>query len=335
MWTRSDQTAGRNTHRIISILLFVAAALFLVRTAGSIGWDVLSDRILYASPALIALTVAVNLTRYALWGARWTLLLRPLTRIPWWAALRALMASLFVTTVVPVSRPFGGLVRAGRLGRALGCRTGPLYGATLLDQLGYGVVSLALGAVLVPAALWARRSGEDPGPAAWAGGAIALGLAFVLIWRRRADMIGRLRRRFPAAADTSEAALSAVRTLIALPSTWGVLALGGAVVWCMNVLTFRIAAAALGTDLLLVAAATAYAVGSLAGTASGTPGGAGTTELAALGPLLAFGIPAESAMAIVLLARGVHYASALLIGGAVIMADWLRDNRRSRQAPRR
>ncbi|MFQ5876665.1 MAG: lysylphosphatidylglycerol synthase domain-containing protein, partial [Acidobacteriota bacterium] len=87
-----------------------------------------------------------------------------------------------------------------------------------------------------------------------------------------------------------------------------------------NGLPFQSAAAALGSSLRLPAAAAAFALGSLAGTLSGTPGGAGTTELAAMAPLVALGVPTDGALAAVLLARGVHYASCLLIGGAALLA---------------
>jgi uncharacterized membrane protein YbhN (UPF0104 family) len=94
---------------------------------------------------------------------------------------------------------------------------------------------------------------------------------------------------------------------------------GGAVVWLMNAVVLWIAGQATGVSFGPRAAAASWAVGSLAGAVTGTPGGAGTTEGAAIVPLMAEGIAAADALAAVVLARGLHYLSALVVGGACFL----------------
>ncbi len=306
----------RWVRQALSAALWVAAVVFLVRAAGDIGWSVLGDRLARAEIHLLALVLAINLLRYLVWAARWRLLVRPLEPIPFWPALRALLASLFITTVVPAARPFGGLVRARYLARDLNRARGPLYGGAIVDQLGYGIVSLVLGSIYLPLAFWVdpqRGPGDRLLP--WVAAAAGLVLAFLVMWRRRAHLLARMRGRMPGVAEALEDAFDAARRLLAHPSTWRVVAIGGGIVWLANVLTFQVAAAALGYPLEFASAAAAFALGSLAGTLTGTPGGAGTTELAAIAPLVALGVPAEVALPAVLLARGVHYLCSILLGG--------------------
>ncbi len=310
---------------MLSAVLVAAAVVFLARTAGDVGWRVLGDRLAGADPTLLFLVLLINLVRYAVWCTRWQMLVRPVEPIPWWPAQKSLLASLFITTVVPASRPFGGLVRARYLAQELGRPRGPLYGGALVDQIGYSVVCLALGAIYLPLALWVAPEGS---PGDWLllglAGTASLSLIFLVMWRRRSFLLARMRGRMPKIAEALEGTVDAARRLLAHPATWRVVAVGGGAVWLANVLTFQIAAAALGYPLGFPAAAAAFAFGSFVGTMTGTPGGAGTTELAAIVPLVALGVPTEVALPTVLLARGVHYLCSILLGG---IATFLRRRR--------
>lgn len=299
----------------VSAALFVAAAVFLARTAGDIGYRTLADRLREASLPLLAATIAATLARYAIWGTRIQLVSLPVAPIGWWAAQKGLQYSLFLTTVLPASRPFGGILRGQYAAKASRLPTGPSVGAALVDQFGYSTVSMILGAVYVPAALWGGGSRDGSSRYYFAAGAALLAPVLYLMWRRRGFLLERLRRRIPGMAGAVEGAVGAARTLLARRSTWALMAAGGAAVWAANVVTYQIAGAALGAPLRFSDAAIAFSLGSLAGTLTGTPGGAGTTEVAALAPLLALGIPADRALALILLARGVHYVASLVLGG--------------------
>ena len=305
---------------LASAAIVALAGVFLARAAGEVGWGVLRERLLAADPAALSLVLAVTLARYAVWAARWQILMVPVARVPWWPACAGLMASLFYTTVIPASRAFGGLIRANYLGRAVGRPAGPLYGAAAVDQFGYSAVSMSLGAAFLPFAFWGQPSGGSRSRFALLAAGVALLAGCLVMWRRRASLVARLGRRSPALAETVEGAIGAAGTLVARPASWAILIAGGAAVWWANVAAYQLAAAALGSTIPFAAAAAAFSLGSLAGTVTGTPGGAGTTELAALAPLVALGVPSDLALPTVLLARGMHYALSLGIGGGCALA---------------
>ncbi len=299
------------------------------------GWALVGARLARARPGLLALAVLTNLGCYAAWALRWRAMLRPVARVPWWPAQKALMISILVNTVVPFARSLGGLVRAAALGRDRALPTASLYGPTLVDQVGYSAVSLGLGALSVPLAAWSGGAGRGR-TAAYLLAALAVVAAIAIALRgRRAAILDRIRARVPAAAGSVEQAVAAARAVLFRPRTWGVVAAGGAAVWLFNVLTFLLAGRAIGASFGLGGAAAAWSLGSIAGVASGTPGGVGTTESAAIVPLIALGVAPSEALAAVLLARLIHYVSAILIGwGCFLAAGKQRPPPRTRSARR-
>jgi uncharacterized protein (TIRG00374 family) len=308
-----DRKARKPVRLVISVLLMAAALWFLWRTGSKAGWDNLGRRLAEVSLWMLLAAVSVNLARYGVWAARWQWLLRPVAHVGWWPAQRALMASVFYNTAVPGARPFGGIIRARYLARSTGQEPGPLFGGALVDQLGYSLVSMTLGLVFLPGAFVAERSGGGRWLIAPAVAALAVVVA--VAWRRRERLVEKLRERMPHAIDTLTGTFRSARKLLARPSSWAIVLAGGVLVWMGNILTFLLAADALGAEIPVLVAAAAFSLGSLAGVASGSPGGAGTTEAAAIVPLVSLGVPDDLALASVLLARGIHYLSAILIGG--------------------
>jgi uncharacterized protein (TIRG00374 family) len=304
----------------LSLALLAAALWFLWRTGTRAGWDNLGRRLSEVSPLLLLVAIAANLLRYMVWGVRWQLLLRPVARPSWWLVQRGLMASVFYNTVVPGARPFGGLIRARYLSRSSGLPLGPLFGSALVDQSGYSLISMALGMVFLPGAFLAERAGGLG--VSWFVGAslLVVGIVLLVAWRRRERLVEGLRQRLPAMAEAVSGTFRTARSLLGRPRSWMVMVAGGALVWLGNIVTFQLAAAALGSAIPFSVAAAAFSLGSLAGVASGSPGGAGTTEAAAIVPLVHLGVAGDLALAAVLLARGIHYASAVLLGGACALA---------------
>ena len=310
---------GRAVRRLLPALILAAALLFLFRTASTVGWKPLGERIAAARPEFLILSALAIVSRYALWGKRWQLLMLPIAKVSWWQAQKALMASVFFNTIIPAARPFGGLVRAGYLSRSIGCEAGPIYGTAFLDQTGYGVVSVLLGALSLPVALWPGR-GWSRSPLLVLVFPVVLVGSLLLVWLNR-DAIGRwMRRRMPAAAEGFEGALEAGSVILSRPRSWAVMLAGGAMVWGGAVLGLFLASHAVGAGLGMAGAAAAWSLGSMVGVASGTPGGAGTTESAALVPLLAMGVPADQALAAILLARLLEYLFDLVAGGLCALA---------------
>jgi uncharacterized protein (TIRG00374 family) len=316
----ANSSRGKTLRLVVSLVLMAAALWFLWRTGHKAGWLNLARRLQEASIPVLLAAAGVNLVRYGVWGVRWKVVMGPAIRVPWWPAQRALMASVFFNTVIPGARPFGGLIRARYLSRSTGLASGPLYGGAVVDQLGYSLVSMGLGLVILPGAFWSSRTGGGGDRWFLAPALVVLGAVFFLAWRRREQLLERMRGRMPRATDALVGTFRTARKLLARPAVWMVMAAGGSAVWLGNVFTFQLASAALGAEIPLAAAAAAFSLGSLAGVASGTPGGAGTTEAAAYLPLVALGVPEDLALASVLLARGLHYASAVLLGGLCALA---------------
>jgi len=311
---RSRRGAWRT---LISVTVLLVALVLLFRNLGVDGLRELGHSIRQADPLLLCAAAGVNLARYGLWALRWRWIALPAVRIPWWTAFRALMVSVFLNTVVPAARPLGGIIRARLAARHARQPAGPYYGSTLVDQFGYSVVSGLVGATCL---LWAMveigggRTGRGPLP--WILGGVALVVAGLLIHPgTRARLGAFMERRMPSARQTMAGAATASRTVLARPQTYVLMVLGGSLVWLLNVLVLWIVGRAVGISFGGATAAAAWAVGSLAGAVSGTPGGAGTTEAAAANYLAGEGILFTEALAAVVLARGLHYLSALTIGG--------------------
>ena len=308
---RKRRAAGQ----MVSAVLVGAAIWFLFRTGSQVGWDQVGDRLRAADPLVLAGVVLVTLGRNAVWALRWQLLARPATAFPWWPAHKALMASLFITTVVPGSRSFGGLVRARHLARACGRPMGPFYGGALVDQIGYSIISMVMGAIFV-LGYWGERSGVGNKGFWLAAAGLLGGVALGVLYHRREQVLERLRRRSARLADGVQGTMSVARQLLARGGSWPIIGAGGLLVYGANIVAIQLGALALGAPMSFAAAAGAFSVGALAGTVANTPGGLGATEYAAVEFLgRAAGIEPDVALGSVLLARGAHYICSLVFGG--------------------
>lgn len=295
----------------------VLAWVVLVRAVGPSGWREVLERLRGASWSLLALAMAINLARYAVWAERLALLMRPVARVGWPASCRALLASQFITTAVPASQALGGVLRARFLVRqGLGPKPA-LYAGALLDQIGYGITSACLGALLLPVA---ARPGR--------GGALVAVLvlvpAIVLVLRAyRERLLAMIARRLPRAEVALTASLEDARRILRRPASLLIVIAGGACTWLATALCLMVTAHALGLPLDFGAAAAAWAVGSLFASMTGAPGGLGATESAgALALTQLTGLGAPDALACLLVTRSFHYLSALLLGGLAYGWRW-------------
>ena len=287
--------------------------MFFWRTLGSEGFRDLPAHLRGADPFLLLLAAALNLGRYALWTSRWRGVTAAVSRVDWWPSFRALMGSVFLNTVVPGARPLGGIVRARILSRTSGVAPGPVYAATLVDQLGYSLVSVTVGLISLPRALMPAEAG---GRLPLLLGSVVLGaLLVVLVYPKgRAWLRSRLGRHLSRAATTVKGAVQAVPRVLARPATWAWVILCGPPVWYANAITIWMAGKAVGASFGMADAAAAWALGSLVGAATGIPGGIGVTEAFGSAALIEMGVPPGQALAAVLLGRALHYLSATLIG---------------------
>jgi uncharacterized protein (TIRG00374 family) len=308
----------------IAALTLVLTWRFL--TQGSLDWTELGLRLRQANPAYLLLGLLLLLGRWNLWDWRFRLASREAAGKGTGAVLGffVLVASAALNLITPTARVIGGLVRARYFARAEGRPFGLYYGVVLWDQVAYhGVMAFCTWVTFIGAAFYMGRE-------AWAWSALALlalALLLLALWIRRGRSSGGnpLVRFLARRAEQAEGAMQKVyahgheavgvfvRLLgsrkLALESVllgvpYFLVNAGG--LWAMFL--------ALGDRVNPFVVLAVVALGTAAGTLSGTPGGLGTTEVAMLASFRALGVDPVTAAAGTLLYRGLHYGSILLLG---------------------
>lgn len=309
-----------------AVILFAGYFTYRFLTHSDLSWSKLAERVAAARASYVALGAGLLLARYWLWDWRFRLATR---RTLGYASgpflgFFVLMASAALNLITPTARVIGGLMRARYFSRGYRRPFGLLYGVVLWDQVAHHtVMSLCTWVVFSATAFYLER--------VWLGwasvAALAASAAALWIWGRRRGPFeenpivrflarraerdeGKLDRFF---AHGHEAAGVFVRllssgTLQAQATVLGVsyFLVNIAAQWAM----FR----ALGAPVSPFVVTAVVALGTAVGTLTGTPGGMGTTEVAMMASFKLMGVDAVAAAAGILLYRGLHYASVLVVG---------------------
>lgn len=308
------------------ILVLAAWATWHFFTHSNIRWDTLETQIAASDPWFLGLAVVFLLARFVLWDWRFRLACRVALGEASGVALGffVLIASAALNLITPTARVIGGLMRARYFARSRGRSFGQLYGVVLYDQLAHHVTLTACTWLAVVAmAFHVGKTGLA------IGGSVAFVAAGVAlyVWGRRRGFEGdnplvRFLARRAEKSDGRKQQLyahgqEAVAVFIGL---LGHVRLRAAAV-AVGVLYFLVQAVAqywvflaLEAPVELLVVIAGVAVGNAVGTLSGTPGGAGTTELAMVPSFVAMGMTPEVAMAGTLLFRGLHYILVLAVG---------------------
>lgn len=295
-------------------------------THSSLRWGDLEEQIAASDPWFLGLAIVFLLARFALWDWRFRIACRVALgeASGVWLGFFVLLASAALNLITPTARVIGGLMRARYFARSRGRTFGLLYGVVLYDQLAHHVVLTACTWVAV--VIMAFHVGKT---ALAVGGAIAFvaaGVALYVWERRRGTGDGNPLIRFLARrAEKSEGkkqqlyahGQEAIAVFIGLLGN-GRLRLSATAVGVTYFIVQAIAQywvfLALDAPVEMLVVIAGVAVGNAAGTLSGTPGGAGTTELAMVPSFVAMGLTPEAAMAGTLLFRGLHYILVLAVG---------------------
>jgi len=308
----------------VAVLTLVLTWRFL--THGSLDWTELGLRLRQARGGYLLLGLAMLLGRWSLWDCRFRLAVREAAGKSSGPVLGffVLLSSAALNLITPTARVLGGLVRARYFARSEGRPFGLFYGVVLWDQVAYhGVMSVCTWITFIGAAFYLGREGL-----AWTAlGALLLTLGLLVLWSRRFasfednPLVRFLARRAEAAeggmqkvyAHGHEALGVFVRLLadrrlavhsVLLGVPYFVVNAGG--LWAMFL--------ALGDRVNPFVVLAVVALGTAAGTLSGSPGGIGTTEVAMLASFRALGVDPVTAAAGTLLYRGLHYGSILVLG---------------------
>jgi uncharacterized protein (TIRG00374 family) len=314
--------------RLFQAAVIVFAGYFTYRflTHSDLSWSKLAERVEAAHGGYVALGVGFLLARYGIWDWRFRLATR-------WTLGHAsgpllgffvLLASAALNLITPTARVIGGLMRARYFARGYRRPFGLLYGVVLYDQVAHhAVMTVCTWIVFSATAFHLGRTGLG-----WASVAALIAAAVLLaVWgrhrgpfeqnpivrflARRAERAeGKLDRFF---AHGHEAVGVFVRLLASGRLQAQAAALGFAY-FLVNIAAQWAMFLALGADVSPFVVISVVAMGTAVGTLTGTPGGLGTTEVAMMASFKLFGVDEVVAAAGILLFRGLHYVTVLVVG---------------------
>jgi uncharacterized protein (TIRG00374 family) len=327
---RSFQTA---------VILLAGYFTYRFLTHSDLSWSKLAERVAAAGAGYVALGVGLLLARYWLWDWRFRLATR---RTLGYASgpflgFFVLMASAALNLITPTARVIGGLMRARYFSRSYRRPFGLLYGVVLYDQVAHHtVMSLCTWVVFSSTAFYLGR--------VWLGWAslAALIASAVALWfwgRRRGPFAENPIVRFLARrAERDEGKMDrffahgheAVGVFVRLLSSGALQAQAtvlGVAYFLVNIAAQWAMFRALGAPVNPFVVVAVVALGTAVGTLTGTPGGMGTTEVAMMASFKLMGVDAVVAAAGILLYRGLHYASVLVVGLPALTVLELRPKR--------
>lgn len=272
----------------------------------------------------LLLSVAFVIARFAVWGAKWTNMLRRQGRVGYGDVLRAVMAGSFVNLTTPTAKIAGGIVRAAMVARRTGWRRVTAYGWALADQYTNLLGNLALGGAAAFGARYpaagcvalgtlllalvlrspAFRLASHPAPARW--------IARITPKRFTTDATGRsadwLREVLRPALETGSTWTAVPLDVVLAGLSWGSMCVA-------NALVFR----ALGVEASIPAITLSLIAAAVLGTVS--PGGIGATEAILIPLLISQGVHGEVAAAGALVHRATYYLVILVWGGGSLVGS--------------
>src|SRR6185312_6357315 len=322
-----------------AVILLAGYFTYRFLTHSDLSWSKLAERVAAAQGWYVALGGGLLLARYWLWDWRFRLATR---RTLGYASgpflgFFVLMASAALNLITPTARVIGGLMRARYFSRGYRRPFGLLYGVVLYDQVAHHtVMSLATWVVFSATAFYLGRVWLG-----WASVAALIASASALwIWGRRRGPFeeNRIVRFLARRAERDEGKLDrffahgheAVGVFVSLLSSGTLQAQAtvlGIAYFLVNIAAQWAMFSALGAPVSPFVVIAVVALGTAVGTLTGTPGGMGTTEVAMMASFKLMGVDAVAAAAGILLYRGLHYASVLVVGLPALTVLELRPKR--------
>ncbi len=323
--SRRPRALAAAARAIVKIAILGAALALAWKMASRIGWPALADRVGEADRALLVAALIALALRFVAWERRWSLALDPLGAAGGAGRrLTVLLASVFANHVTPSLRVIGGILRARYMVRPAvlgGPRFARLYGSVVFDQFVHHATSWAvtwMAVVAVAFALGRRGLGA---------GALALGAALALaaglsgkrlrqsrLLRRAAERAGRRVERLRPILDRGRPIVSTTAELAARPGLVRNATLYSLAYVLLNLAGQWLLFRAIGVDVDPLTVGAVVGLGALAGFATGTPGGVGSTEAAMIAGFAALGVDQIEAVAGTLLYRGLHYGVVAVLG---------------------
>jgi len=295
--------AGRTKARrelVLKTMVIVVGLLLALRTIQRFPWKGTQQALFKADLGILCLAAAVNLISLIAKGTAWHILLRSLTRSRWVsvqaANLIGAMVNSFSITVAGDAARIHTIVR--RDGVPVQTAIVSLVWSRLLEVITI-ILFIILGPIFftVPSYLRGLQ----------AGAAVVL-IVFLLI-----IFLGKSWKpptRFPQSLRTALSLLSEIRSYkrVIWPLLFAI------ITWTAQWIIFHLSLLALGAQPSLAASLTALLATYLSGILRLTPANVGIFQASMVASLLAFGIPAEKAMAASLALQGIQVIPVVIIG---------------------
>ncbi|WP_457750731.1 lysylphosphatidylglycerol synthase transmembrane domain-containing protein [Thermococcus sp.] len=256
--------------------------------------------------ALAFLTYYISVVLYAL---RWKLVLKGMGKdVPLFELVKAILASIFMNNITPLSRSGGELLRMAWVSKRARIPTGVSAVSIVYERILETIPVFIL--FMVGVTYFSEESML----------LLLVGIFGVgLLWFKWDAFVGLSLRVFK--TDVSDEELSAIFALKKQYNT-NILGIGlSSMVWLLDVARLKLIALAFGLNLGWTFIALVSIANLIFGLMAFTPGGIGIIEGGLIGTLTYFGIPSPFAVSITLLERFVSYVVSTIVGFLVLLAS--------------
>lgn len=294
------------------LLGLVVSVAFIAATIRGVNLSEVGGALGRMEPLGVLVAVVFVGMELLLRALRWQLLLRPVARISLRRCAAYLTIGYFANSMLPAR--LGDLARAYLAGKTFGIGRLAVLGTIVVERLADGVFILAVVAVLGLSLAGGATLASTALLLAVVGAIGGAGLLVAIVYIRSSGG-GAYRARLRSLVERVLTGAAAVGS----PGGFVSVAILTAAAFASAVVMFTLIARAAGVDLSIAQCALAMGGLALSTTIPAAPGSIGTYEFVGLTILVALGLTAETALAIVVL---VHIVATLPVALAGLVAAW-------------
>ncbi|WP_297476152.1 flippase-like domain-containing protein [Thermococcus sp.] len=269
-----------------------------------------TSAVLNASLRYLSLAFLAYYTSVFLYALRWKLILRGIGRdAPLMELTKAIMASIFMNNVTPLSRSGGEFLRIAWISKRADVPSGISAVSIVYERILETVPVFLL--FLVGASYFSSTESLP---------FILLGMTGVFIIWTKWDSFVRLSLRV-FRTNVTEDEMKGIRDLRRMHDVNLAAIVLSSSVWLLDVLRLKFIGLAFGLDLPWALVALVSIANLILGLVALTPGGVGIIEGGLIGTLTYFGIPMALALPMTLLERFVSYVASSIVGFIVLLTS--------------
>ncbi|WP_456443728.1 lysylphosphatidylglycerol synthase transmembrane domain-containing protein [Thermococcus sp.] len=269
-----------------------------------------TSAVLNASLRYLSLAFLAYYTSVFLYALRWKLILRGIGRdAPLMELTKAIMASIFMNNVTPLSRSGGEFLRIAWISKRADVPSGISAVSIVYERILETVPVFLL--FLVGASYFSSTESLP---------FILLGMTGVfIIWTKWDSFVRMSLRVFR--TNVTEDEMKGIRDLRRMHDVNLAAIVLSSSVWLLDVLRLKFIGLAFGLDLPWALVALVSIANLILGLVAVTPGGVGIIEGGLIGTLTYFGIPMALALPMTLLERFVSYVASSIVGFIVLLTS--------------